>query len=302
MFRSLIVAAALTLSAAYSMPAVAQDVSLTHKGLKLNAAQKLADGKSWKDGGVLLLHGTLAHNKMEIIAGLQDMLAERGINSLAPTLAMGITDRTGMYDCKVAHTHRNEDALDELAVWVDWMKKQGAANVTLAGHSRGGMQASWFAATNADPSIKRIVLIASGQWNKDKAAKGFKKTHKADLAPLLATAQAMSVAGKGADMLGGVGILYCPGADVSADSFISYYADNSQKDSPTTLKSVNRPVLVVTGTLDKVAAGLPERIRPMADGKKVSLVEVEEADHFFRDLFGEDVADAMQTFIEGGGS
>lgn len=280
--------------------AAAEDVTLKYKGLTLNATLTVADGKSIADDGVvLLLHGTLAHHKMEMIAALQEMLAERGISSLAPSLSYGLDNRTGMYDCKVASVHRNEDALDELSLWLDWLKtKKGAKQVTIAGHSRGGMQVSWFMTERDDPVIQRVVLIAPGQWDAAKAAKGFKKTHKDDLATVLARAKTM----KGDALMKGVGVLYCPGSDVSAASFVSYYSDDSHRDSVTTMQKIAKPVLVVVGTMDKVAAGLAERVRPLAEADKVGLVEVDEADHFFRDLFGEDLADAMQTFIEGGES
>lgn len=280
-------------------PATAEDLTAKIDGLTVNATLKIADGKTLADDGVvLLLHGTLAHHKMEMIAALQTMLAERGINSLAPSLSYGVDGRTGMYDCKVPHVHRNEDALDELTFWLNWLKDKGAKDVTIAGHSRGGMEVSWFMSERDDPAIKRVVLIAPGQWDAAKAAKGFKNNHKADMAAVLGQAKGM----KGDDVMKGVGILYCPGADVSAKSFISYYGDDSRRDSVTTMRKIAKPVLVVVGTMDTVVADLADRVRPLADAGKVELVEVEEADHFFRDLFGEDLADAMQNFIEGGES
>jgi pimeloyl-ACP methyl ester carboxylesterase len=298
MFRVACFALVIAFSGLLARPAAAEEIALSYDGMKVNATLTMADGKTMDDGIVLLLHGTLAHHKMEIIRAQQQLLAERGISSLAPSLSYGISDRKGMYDCKVPHVHRNEDALDEIRFWLDYLKDKGATEVTLAGHSRGGMEVSWFMAERGDDAVKRVILIASGQWDAAKAAKGFKKTHKGDMNALLEKAKGMD----GDAMMKGIGILYCPGADVSAKSFVSYYGDDDRRDSVTTMQKIDKPVLVVVGTEDNVAAGLAERVRPLADAGKLQLVEVEAADHFFRDLFGEDLADAMQEFIEAGAS
>lgn len=282
--------------------AKADSVQITHDGLTLNGNLTLADGKTLKDGVVLFLHGTLAHNGMEIVTSQQELLAERELNSLAVTLSMGVSDRKGMYDCAVPHTHRHEDALDEIDVWVDWLKKQGAPAIDVVGHSRGGAQMAWYMAERDDPAIKTVVLVAPGQWNADKAAKGFKKTHKADLSKVLADAKALVDAGKGDQMMKGVGILYCPGADVSAKSIVSYYGDDARRDTPSLLKKLKKPSLVVVGTNDDVAAGLVDRVQPLADAGVTTLIEVDEAGHFFRDLIGDDLADAIAEFVAPGNS
>ena len=54
----------------------AEEVTLEYRGLTLNANLETVDDPS--GGMVLLVHGTLAHNGMEIIAALQGLLAERG--------------------------------------------------------------------------------------------------------------------------------------------------------------------------------------------------------------------------------
>lgn len=293
-----IVFLSLFILAAVVRPAAADPVALTHKGLEVSANLKLADGKAVSDGVVLLTHGTLAHNKMEIIAALQDLLAERGISTLAPTLSLGISKRTGMYDCKVTHTHRHADALDEIGLWLNWLKSKGAKHVTLAGHSRGGAQTAWFAATRDDPVVDKVVLIAAATWDAAHAASGFKNAHKADLAGVLATAKALVAAGKGGEVMKGAGVLYCPGADVTASSFAGYYDGNANFDTPSLLPKIAKPVLVAVGSRDTVVPDLPARVRPLADGKKVTYVEIAEADHFFADLYGEDLADAIAAFVK----
>mgnify|MGYP000088196677 CR=1 FL=1 len=281
-----------------SFSAQAEDVGMTNAdGLALSANLELADGKNLADGVVLLTHGTLAHGKMEIIVALQEALKDRGISSLAPTLSLGLANRTGMYDCAVPATHKHGDAMDEIGLWLDWLKGQGVKDVVLAGHSRGGNQTAWFASRNPDPVVSKVVLIAPATYDAKKAAKGFEKNHKRPLKDAMNEAQALLDAGKGDTMLKGMGVLYCPGADVTADSFVSYYRVDDRMHTPNLMGLIAKPVLVVAGSEDTVVEGLIPATQPLVDAGKVELVVVDGAGHFFRDLYIDDVADAMETFI-----
>lgn len=117
----------LPLLALAGVHARADEVSLDHAGLKLNASWMPA-GEDWQTGPVLLMtHGTLAHGGMEIMATLQELFADAGMSSLSITLGLGLSDRHGMYDCATLHTHRHTDALDEIGLWLQWLKEQGEA-------------------------------------------------------------------------------------------------------------------------------------------------------------------------------
>lgn len=266
-------------------------------GLKLGANLVLADGKSPSDGVALIIHGTLGHNAMEIIVTLQELLAERAISSLAPTLALGISNRSAMYDCTQPHTHQNTDFLDETDLWLNWLEGEGARQIALIGHSRGGNYVAWFGAERDRPSITKVVMVAPGTWDAEKAAKGFKKSHNAELAGVLAKAEALVKAGKGAEMMKGVGLIYCPGADATAQSFVSYYNFDPRRDTPTMIPKMKKPGLVIAASEDTVSPNIYKAAQPLAAAGKVKLVLVEEAGHFFLDFFAEDMADAIEEFI-----
>ena len=282
----------------FGATASAESIQISDKnGLKLNANLVLADNKSFSDGIVLITHGTLAHNKMEIIVSMQDLLAERGISSLAHSLSLGLSDRTTMYDCAVPHTHKNTDFLEEISLWLDWLEQKGATNITIAGHSRGGNQVAWYAGEKDRSSISRVILVAPGTWNADRAAKGFEKSHKAKLHTVLARAEKMLNEGKGGDLMKGVGILYCPGADVSAESFISYYNNDMRRDTPTVIPKIAKPTLLVIASEDKVNPLMHDAAKPFVQSGKIEIAVVDGAGHFFRDLYADDLADAMEEFI-----
>lgn len=276
--------------------AFSEPVKLSFNGLNLIGEHIVAEGRQPTDKTILMLHGTLAHLGMETIRGLQAVLGDRGYNSLAINLSFGLNERTGMYDCSVPHRHRYGDAILELAGWLDWLAAKGVNDVTLFGHSRGGAQAALFGATHDHALIKRLVLLAPATWNSDKAAAGFKKTHNRDLADVLADARALIKKGAGNEYMNGTGILYCSGADVTAESFLSYYEPNIDFDTPSLLPRIKHPVLVVTGGQDTVVSDIATRVKPMAAEGAVTLVTVEDAGHFFLDLYAEDVADAIEEF------
>jgi pimeloyl-ACP methyl ester carboxylesterase len=259
--------------------AQAESVQIKKDGLALNGNLSLATGKTVKDGVVLITHGTLAHNGMEVIKAMQAGLAERGINSLAITLSLGLDNRQGMYDCAVPHKHMHTDSLDEIGAWLGWLKAGGASKVVLMGHSRGCAQTALFAAERSDPVVSKVVLLAPMTYD-EKAEAG-----------------ALVKAGKGGEMMKDTGFIYCPGATASAASFVSYYQPDPRLGVVAPLSKIKAPTLVIAAANDEVVKGLPEAVKPLADGKRVKLLTVPNADHFFLDLAADDAVDAIKTFL-----
>ncbi|MEK9671423.1 MAG: alpha/beta hydrolase [Rhodospirillaceae bacterium] len=280
--------------------AKAEEVKLKHGRLTLNAELDMAAGKALSQGVVMIIHGTLAHNAMDTLANLRSVLKERGFNTLAVNLSLAVDDRHGMYDCKIAHKHKHTDALDEIGVWLDWLKSKGAGPVMLFGHSRGGNQVTRFTVERGHQLINRLALLAPATDDPARAAAGFERQHKQPLAEVLGKAEAMAMAGKGADMMAKTGLLYCPDAVATADSFISYYAPDPRRDTPSLIGKVEVPVLIMAGSADTVVPDLPQKMKGKADGKRVLFKVVDGADHFFLDLFAEDVGDAMKSFHAAG--
>jgi pimeloyl-ACP methyl ester carboxylesterase len=272
-------------------------VTLKHKGLTLNGRLVVADGHALSDGTVLITHGTLAHNGMEIIQALQTVLSDRGHNSLAITLSLGLDSRSGMYDCKVPHTHKHTDALDEIGAWLGWLKGQGVENVALMGHSRGGNQTAWFAAERPDPLVKKVALIAPQTWDEQGQSASYEKGYGVPLAKRLNQAQEMVGTGKGREMMSDIGFIYCPGASATAEAFVSYYQPDPRMHTPNLIPQIKVPVLVVAATEDQVVKGLPDAMAPLVKSGAAQMKIVEGADHYFLDFFIEDAADAVDAFI-----
>lgn len=277
--------------------ATARDVALTHAGLTLGAALELAAGRTLADGAVVMVHGTMAHRSMDAMRHLRRLLHEKGHNTLSINLSLARDRREGMFDCAWPSTHRAEDALVEIGLWVDWLKREGAGRVTLLGFSRGGQQAAWFAAQSPPGALDAVVLLAPIVAG-DLAGR-YMARFGVPIEPLLARARALQSAGKGGELLRGVGFLNCDRADVSADAFLSYYAPPPASELVATLPRIAAPVLVVVAGGDEIVPDLDKRIAPAADGKRVRVKVIPGADHFFRDLYGEDAVDAVDEFLRG---
>jgi pimeloyl-ACP methyl ester carboxylesterase len=274
-----------------------REVALANGGLELRARLVVAAGKSLADGVFLITHGTLAHNRMEIIAALQDGLEERALNSLAINLSLGLAARaSAMYDCAVPHRHKHEDALDEIGAWLAWLKGQGASRIILAGHSMGGNQTAWFAAERPDPALAGVALIAPSTWSAAGAAKLYRARHGGALSVPYGKAEKLLAGGKGAALMKPVGVFYCKDAEVSAASFVSYYQPDPRRHSPNHLGKIKVPVSVIAASEDRLIKGLIEAVETLTNDN-VNLVVVDGAGHFFLDLYLEDVLDAMADLL-----
>jgi pimeloyl-ACP methyl ester carboxylesterase len=278
----------------------ADEVTLQHKGLTLNAALDLAAGKHVADGMVLITHGGLAHRDMEMITALRTQLNQKGYSTLAINLGLGVDRRHGMYDCQITHRHRNTDAAEEIGAWVDWLKQQGTKRVTLLGHSRGGAQTALYVAERDNALVKNVVLMAPAiRENTD--ATEYQRRFQTPLAPVLRHAQKLVKAGKGDTVLQHIGLLNCADTAATANSFVSYYGPAPGLDAPTLIPKLRKPTLVVVAGSDEVVVGLEHKLAPLIDGKRVQMKTVEGADHTFRDLSTDEAVEAIDAFLKNAG-
>lgn len=275
----------------------AKEVTLNHQGLTLNANLEKVD--NWPNGTVVLMtHGTLAHNKMEIMSTIQGLLSDQDVSSLAINLSLGLDNRHEFYDCSTAHNHKHTDALDEIGVWLSWLKRNGVKQVVLLGHSRGGNQTAWFAVERDNELIKKVVLIAPQTWSMEYATKNYKKQYEKDLGPLLNKAQSLVQAGKGSTQLRNIDFIYCKDTTATANAFVSYYNNNPNMDTPYLMPKIKKPLLVIAATEDKVVKNLGNITQPLSDKHGFQLNVIEGADHSFRDLYADEVVEGIIEFIE----
>jgi len=280
-----------------SFSAMAEEIKQNFNGISVNANLVLAEGKTLNDEVVLFTHGTLTHNGREPYGAIQQLLAEQGISSIAPNLSFDVNDRHGEHDCNVLQTHQHDDAMAEIGFWLDWLKTQGTSEVILMGHSRGGNQTAWYSVENDSDLVKKVVLIAPATWSQEAEEKGYQKSYGVELPGLLKSAQKLVDEGKGDSTLSKTNFIYCKEANVTAEAFVSYYRNDARMDTPTLLKKAVKPTLVIIGSADNVVADLTDKMAQI-ENPVVSTYVVEDADHFFLDLFTEELVEETVKFIE----
>ena len=302
-WSNLIRGAVATLSVMLSSASASQEV-VTYKQL----AADLYPGEG--DTAVLLLHGTLAHNRMEIITTLSTLLSEDfGITVLAPNLSLNDTKRMGDavqtstkgYDrllaCDLDHTHTYMDGAKEVSLWVEYLSAKGFDNIVVSGHSRGGRQVSAYLAEYPRvQAVKAGVLIASGMSRDEQNQENYKKDSGIDLQPLLAKAATQSPD----QFIGVPRFIYCDNPRVTAEAFIAEYAEDPVHSAPLNIAKVKDiPILAIGGTEDTAVSDLEGDFANIANQSNLTIEMIDGADHFFRDLYADDVASLIADVVEG---
>ncbi len=296
--RALLISAlaALTIAAAATRCA-AEQVTLDYLGLELSANLEVAPGKSVKNEVVLLVHDTLGHERMELMAALQDSLRDQGISSLAITLGLGMDKRHGMFDCAMEQDHRHEDAIDEIANWVQWLKEKGATSITVAGQGRGANQVALYAINRLDKTVKRAVLMSPLMQSEEKAEADYRARFGQSLRQELAKAEELVASERGNLFVDVPGFLTCAKPRVTAGSFANYYGVNAKFKTTNLLQSIKVPVLVAVGDADPVLSDVKAAEPEFASLKTVTLAVIPGADQDFRDMGADDLARKIKEFI-----
>lgn len=278
-------------------PAYAEEITVKQGDLTLRGELTLAEGKTAKDGVVLMLHGTLAHNKMEIMQSLSDLLKDKGYNTLRANLSYAIDKRASdMLDCTIEHRHQHADAVAELETWMQWLKQQGATKVALLGHSRGGNQVAWYAAEKDSELLTKVITVAPATADPEKAAKEYAERYGKPLADIVAEAKKLVDAGKGDSVMEVPGFVYCEKAKATAKAVLGYYQDDVRLNTPSLLPKIKKPMLIVMGSEDEVVADLPAKLEGVKQDN-LSVATVDGADHFFLDLYADELVDKVTEFV-----
>ena len=283
------------LSLSFSALVHAEEVTQKFNGLTLNANLELADGKDFNDGMVLIVHGYLTHNKMELIRTAQEALLDNDRSSLAINLSLGIDNRHGFYDCTLPQRHLQDDALKEIAVWVEWLRSRGVSQIVIMAHSRGANQVMVYAVEQKDPEVTHLLMLAPGSGENIKNL--YQARYGKSLDQTLAIAQRKIEAGKGTELIQDIDLLSCPKAQATAETFISYYSTNKFRQFNSFLPRISIPTLIIVGTLDEYRGDLVNQVKPYIDGNRVQLKVIQNADHFFRDFNMEEAIEASIEFI-----
>jgi pimeloyl-ACP methyl ester carboxylesterase len=278
-------------------PVTAEEVTHRFNGLTLNANIEMADGKSFDDGMVLILHGFMAHWDMEIIRSAQQALLDNDYSSLAINLSLSVDNRHGYYGCDQPQRHVQDDAIDEVGSWIAWLRERGTKRVILLGHSRGANQFMVYAAEKIDPEVSHMIFLAPGMG--DEAEQAYFTRYGVSLDKTRTYVQAQINDGRGDQLLPDIDMLACPRATVTADSFNSYYSSNNRfRRFEHYLPRSPVPTLIISGSIDERQPNTQKLVTPYLDGMRIQLAVIEGAGHFFRDFNIEEAMEAAIEFID----
>lgn len=289
------------MAAAGSSSALAKPVTATFDGLQLNAELRLAEGKSLQDGVVLMMPSPLGHHRMEIIVNTQDVLTQRGYNTLAPSLSLGYDNRRWYLDCGRPIKFTASMIFAEIDFWVKWLKGQGVKNITLFGHSLSANYITWYLHERAFADVRGAIILAPATLAYgERGIRRYEKRFKVSLAAVLARADQAVREGEGEMvMMEKTDFYFCPVADVTADAFVSLYRDLFSLDMPVLWQGLAKPSLLIIGTGDKRSPGIVEEAGKAAVNKSLEVVTIENGGHFFKGLYTDEAVDAMAAFIAG---
>jgi pimeloyl-ACP methyl ester carboxylesterase len=155
----------------YALTALADQVELVMPN-KQTAIAEYRKGDPDKPT-VLLLHGFLQTHEFPTIHRLTEGLAGAGYSVLAPTLTLGVTYRKQSLACEAIHTHSMEEGANEIATWVDWLKRRNVNNIVLVGHSFGSIESLAYLGTHRDPTVRKMIGVSAveGRLKVDGAAR-----------------------------------------------------------------------------------------------------------------------------------
>jgi surfactin synthase thioesterase subunit len=140
------------------------------------------------------------------------------------------------------------------------------------------------------------VLIASGMSRNEQNQKNYKKDTGIDLNELIRKASSVSPD----HFIDVPKFIYCDNPRVTAEAFISEYADDRVHSTPLNIAKVTDiPILAIGGTQDTVVSDLEGDFVNLADRSNFSIEMIDGADHFFRDLYADDAASLIAEMIEG---
>jgi len=238
----------------------------------------------------LIVHGTWAHQGMEIISSLQTLLEERDVSSLAITLSLGLSDRAGFMSCDKP-VHATQDmAVDEIQVWIDTLIEHGFKKITIIGHSRGSGQVALYEKQHPG-NVDSLVLLAPSVWRKEAVFTRYNARSDASIEDILTLARSSEAP----PLIGPYPLISCDSIMASPQSFLSYYGEGTEKHTPALLQTSTVPVHIILGSEDTIVRWADRDIRAVEKNPRVVIDTVEGAGHFFRDLYLDDVLDLIMA-------
>ncbi len=264
----------------------------SHNGLVLNANLK---SNSQSDTIFILVHGTRGYKDMEIIKSLSQKIYDYGYSSLSINLSYDIDNRASEFlSCDRVHTHNEHTSIDEIVSWYRYLENQDYKNIYFIGHSRGAFNVIQAMAIINNNNIKAYLLapvIDTYLGTKNY----YDQEHNLPYETLINNKDEFIIS----DRYPSINFLFCENAKVSSSTFRSYLdLSKNQTLYPFTfsiidlLKDTKSSVTIFSGTDDEILLDSYKKLNQI-NQPNISHILIDEADHFFRDIYLDDVIDII---------
>ena len=269
------------------------DSTYLNKSIKINA--NYYTNSHSNNTAAISIHGTRGFKTMEIVSVLSENLLDLNIDTIAPNISYGVNNRNDSFlTCDMNHNHNRHANINEIVRWFSYAIEKDYKNIILIGHSRGGQDVlnAYKKILEVYPAeskkISSIVLLAPLTDNFDEINDHLQKRNNTTMTQLL---------DMDGDSLIEMNFLNCSNAMVKISSFLSYYNISRQDETIQILKDIKISTNVFTASEDTFVPKTHSKIAKI-NNSNINLVQVEDSDHFFRDLFLDEVIEILSEFIE----
>ena len=261
-------------------------------GITLNANLS----KNLKNDSVyMIVHGTRGFKTMEIIKSLEQRILIEGHDVLSINLSYGINNRNDSFlSCDIKHTHSEHESVREIINWYEYLLSKNYKKISLVGHSRGGfniLQAAELI-NNSDLELHLLApIIDTYNGTRDY----YTTEHNLPYDQVIQNDEEYMIS----ERYPSINFLFCENAQVSSNTFRSYldFSENKNKYPFTfsilkLLNESNNSIFIYSGSSDEILFDSYKMFESI-DKRNLTKYIIEDADHFFRDIFLDDVIDLM---------
>ena len=247
------------------------------------------------DSVYMIVHGTRGFKTMEIIKSLEENIYNKGHDVLSINLSYGFTDRNDNFlSCDIKHTHNEHESVSEIIDWYKYLLSKNYKKITMVGHSRGGLNIIQAAQKINDNNIELHLLAPIVDTYK--GTKDYYVTeHNLPYEKVIQNNEEFIIS----DRYPPINFLFCENAQVSSSTFRSYLDFSENRNSyPFTfdilklLTLSNNRVSIYSGTADEISLD-SYKILESVNNINVTHHIIDGGDHFFRDIYLDDIVDIM---------
>ena len=247
------------------------------------------------DSVYMIVHGTRGFKTMEIMKSLDHKIFIKGHDVLSINLSYGINDRNDSFlSCDIQHTHSEHESVREIINWYRYLLSKNYKTITLVGHSRGGFNIIQAAELIGNKNLE-LHLLAPTVDTYEGTRDYYSAVHNLPYDQVIENNDEYIIS----ERYPSINFLFCEDTKVSSSTFRSYldFSENRSKYPFTfsILKLLNESdnkIYIYSGTADEILSDSYKMFEPI-DKKNITHYIIDDADHFFRDIYLDDVIELM---------